>query len=99
MKPIYAALIAAFFTSSVQAQDVYKEMVLKTEVGQIVLTLEPCQMSPHFGYEYKAYATENGAPDHPGCWKEEGGAVGIWFPEIKSVATYKKSLFEPRYGI
>lgn len=100
MKPIHAALVAAFlFSSTAQAENVYKEMSLKTEVGEIVLTIEPCPIKPHFGYEYKAYATEKGGADHPGCWKDEGGAIGIWFPEIKSVATYNKKLFEPRYGI
>ena len=99
MKPIHAALVAAFFMPVAYAENIYKEMALKTDVGEVVLTVEPCQFKPHFGYEYKAYATEKGAESHPGCWKDEGGAIAVWFPEIKSVATYNKKLFEPRYGI
>lgn len=76
-----------------------QEFIMKTEVGEIVLTSNPCSfdLAASF-YYYYAYATE---PEtiHPGCWKVVSSAVYIYFPEIDTTATYKKDLFGPRQQI
>lgn len=95
-------LIISFLTclESVRAeQGLVPELAMNTDVGQVVLTVKPCTMKNRHGFEYEAYATEAGHDDHPGCWKTEGPLVYVWFPEISTVATYKKMLFVPRQKI
>ena len=74
-----------------------QEFIMKTEVGEIVLTSKPCSFDLAASlYYYYAYATEPGTI-HPGCWKIVSNAVYIYFPEIDTTATYKKELFGPRH--
>ena len=74
-----------------------QEFIMKTEVGEIVLTSKPCSFDLAASlYYYYAYATEPGTI-HPGCWKIVNTAVYIYFPEIDTTATYKKELFGPRH--
>ena len=73
-----------------------QEFIMKTEVGEIVLTSKSCSFDLAASlYYYYAYATEPGTI-HPGCWKIVNTAVYIYFPEIDTTATYKKELFGPR---
>ena len=95
-KLLFLLLIAP---SLVVANDLPKEMVMATEVGEIVLTVEECDLQnqiPYSGFDYKAYATEEGQPDHLGCWRADDFNVSIFFPEIWATATYHKSYFRPR---
>lgn len=95
-------LAISFFVclESVRAeQGVVPELAMNTDVGQVVLTVKPCTMNNRHGFEYEAYATEAGHDNHPGCWKTEGPLVYVWFPEISTVATYKKILFVPRQKV
>jgi hypothetical protein len=97
---------AAFLLLSfpVNSGEAIKEMTMLTDVGEVVLTLEPCSFTPNHGFPYAAYATEKGSHDHLGCWHEPepldgkpmNQVVNIWFPEISAIATYNKKLFKPR---
>jgi hypothetical protein len=79
-----------------------KEMVMKTETGEVVLSTEPCEFIKMGlkGYPYAAYATEKGKPHHEGCWKvdvvDRFSAVLVYFPEIDATAVYNPKLFSPR---
>ena len=79
-----------------------KEMVMKTEVGELVLTTEPCEFIKMGlkGYPYAAYSTEKGRANHEGCWKvdvvDRFSAVLVYFPEIDATAVYNPNLFKPR---
>jgi hypothetical protein len=99
------AASAAFLllTTNVASEEI-KEMSMPTDVGEVVLTLEPCSFTPNHGFPYAAYATEKGSHDHIGCWfepeplegKPQNQILNIWFPEISAIATYNKKLFKPR---
>ena len=101
----FAATLAIGISSlNLQAKEVSKELTMATEVGEIVLTVEPCPLHPNYGFEYLAYATDGKEPDHLGCWQVPADIEGlpatqivnIWFPEINAVASYNKKLFLPR---
>jgi hypothetical protein len=107
MKLIYLAAIAAFFflaTSVSKSAEPIKEMAMPTDVGAIILTMQPCPFTPNYGFPYFAYATEKGSHDHLGCWHEpeqlegkpQNQIININFPEINAVASYNKKLFTPR---
>jgi hypothetical protein len=103
MRYLMTAALAAFFTSVYAAEEI-KEMAMATDVGEVVLTLEPCPITPNYGFPYLAYATEKGQPDHLGCWFEptqmegypQNQIVNVWFFEVSAVASYNKKLFKPR---
>lgn len=84
------------------AQELPKELAMKTDVGEVVLTTEPCVFKDMGleGYEYAAYATEVGHANHEGCWKKEGirgmSAVYVYFPEVNYTVTYNPIQFKPR---
>lgn len=102
MRYLLLAALCGFFTSAI-AEDI-KEMSMPTDVGEVVLTLEPCSFSPNHGFPYAAYATEKDNFDHIGCWHEpepipgkpQNQIINVHFPEISAVATYNKKLFKPR---
>lgn len=96
MRYLALALLALSFNA--QAETV-KEMSMPTDVGEIILTVEPCPLSPNHGHDYYAYFTDKGNPDHLGCWNADNDIVQIWIPEISGIATYKKSLFKPRTSL
>ena len=87
------------------AQETIKQMSMKTETGEIVLTTEECIFKKMGlqGYEYAAYATETGHANHEGCWKsdiyEGKHAVYIYFPEINQTAVFDAKLFQPKASI
>ena len=97
-------LLITLLISPVHAAEPIKEMAMRTDVGEVVLTVEPCPLSPNYGFEYLAYATEHNEPDHLGCWQEpapiegkpQNQIINVWFKEINAVATYNKKLFKPR---
>tara|TARA_R110000868_G_scaffold138719_1_gene353073 strand:- start:156 stop:491 length:336 start_codon:yes stop_codon:yes gene_type:complete len=100
---VIVGLILWFFSiwvSQINAKEALpQEFVMKTEVGEIVLTSQAC--SPELAkslYYYYAYASEPGFI-HPGCWKIVEAVVHIYFPEIDTTAVYKKDLFGPRQQI
>ena len=87
------------------AQEQIKEMSMKTEAGEIVLTTEECAFKKMGlqGYEYAAYATEIGHANHEGCWKSDSyegkHAVYIYFPEINQTAVFDAKLFQPKASV
>jgi hypothetical protein len=96
-------LLAALVAIPATAGEEIKEMSMATDVGEVVLTLEPCPLNPNYGFIYLAYATEKGEPNHMGCWQDteplngrESHILNIWFPEVNAVASYNKKLFKPR---
>lgn len=101
-----SAAFAAFllFATNVVSGEEIKQMSMATDVGEVVLTLEPCPLNPNHGFSYLAFATEKGQPDHLGCWMEpeqlpgkpKNEVINLWFPEISAIASYNKKLFKPR---
>ena len=87
------------------AKELVKEMVMVTEAGEIVLTSEECPLKKERlqGYDYAAYATDKGHPNHEGCWKSDSyegkRAVYIYFPEINQTAVFDAKLFQPKATI
>ena len=87
------------------AQETIKQMSMKTEAGEIVLTTEECAFKKMGlqGYEYAAYATEPGHANHEGCWKSDSyegtHAVYIYFPEINQTAVFDAKLFQPKASV
>jgi len=87
------------------AQETIKQMSMKTESGEIVLTTEECTFKKMGlqGYEYAAYATELGHANHEGCWKSDSyegkHAVFIYFPEINQTAVFDAKLFQPKASV
>lgn len=79
-----------------------EEMVMETDVGEVVLTILPCEVpiahERYFSFNYFAYATEAGRDEpHLGCWTGADNTIYIHFPELGDVmATYKLGLFHPR---
>ena len=102
---LYAAiglLFWAFLLDYPYAAEKIKEMSMKTETGEIVLTSEECTFKKMGlqGYEYAAYATDKGHANHEGCWKMDVvnnmSAVLVYFPEIDATAVYNPKLFSPK---
>lgn len=92
-----AATAIIFFAYKVaDGAETVKEMVMPTEVGEIVLTLEECPIKNEHGFDYYGYATDPGNPHHLGCWNADNAIVQIWFINEGVVGVYKKELFKPR---
>ena len=101
-------LLLALLTLSAlpsSADSLPQQMSMATDVGEIVLTVEKCDIAglPE-KYEWKAFATEAGHDDHPACWYKEAAhseagpmyAVAVFFPEINATAVFNPQLFKPR---
>ena len=95
-------LALALSWSTLALAELPKEMELKTDVGAITLTIEPCPITAS-PYEHKAYATENvagtGVKVHKGCWAKTGPQVNILFyeePQQPFIATYADYYFKPK---
>jgi len=95
----FLGLLAVAATNYAKAAEPVKEMVMPTEVGEIVLTLEDCPIKNDYGFEYYGYATDPGNPNHFGCWNADDAIVQIWFINEGVVGVYKKELFKPRVGV
>ena len=98
-------LLWVFLYDYAEAKELPKEMSMATEAGEIVLTTEACIFTKQGlqGYEYAAYATDKGHPNHEGCWKSDSyegkQAVYIYFPEINQTAVFDAKLFQPKANI
>ena len=98
-------LLWVFLYDYAEAKDLPKEMSMATEAGEIVLTTTECTFKKEGlqGYDYAAYATDKGHPNHEGCWKsdryEGKQAVYIYFPEINQTAVFDAKLFQPKATI
>ncbi len=98
-------LLWVFLYDYAEAKELPKEMSMATEAGEIVLTTEACIFTKQGlqGYEYAAYATDKGHPNHEGCWKSDSyegkQAVYIYFPEINQTAVFDAKLFQPKATI
>jgi len=104
----YLTIIVVFWlllTNLAYGKGLPKEMSMATEAGEIVLTTAECIFTKLGlqGYEYAAYATDRGHPNHEGCWKsdryEGKQAVYIYFPEIDQTAVFDAKLFQPKATI
>jgi hypothetical protein len=98
-------LLWLFLYDYAYSKELPKEMSMKTDVGEVVLTLEECIFKKMGlqGYDYAAYATEKGKANHEGCWRKDTidgkASVQIYFPEIDATAVYNPQLFSPRSTI
>ena len=98
-------LLWVFLYDYAESKELPKEMVMKTDVGEVVLTVEECMFikTGLKNYPYAAYATEKGHANHEGCWRKDNvngmSSVLIYFPEIDSTAVYNPQLFSPRSTI
>jgi hypothetical protein len=99
------ALTLSALSANSLADSLPKQMSMPTDVGEVVLTVEPCDIAglPE-KYQWRAFATEAGHEDHPGCWTKnvtdsEAGpmqSVAVFFPEISATAVFNPQLFKPR---
>ncbi|NDB61011.1 hypothetical protein EB001_21595 [bacterium] len=95
-------LLWLFLYDYAEGKELPKELVMKTDVGEVVLTTEECTFKKMGlrGYDYAAYATEKGHANHEGCWRmdviNDMKSVLIYFPEIDSTGVYNPQLFKPR---
>ena len=96
----FVALLVTSISTELKAEEYYEELIMETEVGEVVLASNHCNLSVHpryFNFNLAAYATEHGHDNHLGCWSAVDNTVYIHFPELGDVmATYKKDLFHPR---
>ena len=98
-------LLWVFLYNYAEAKELPKQMSMATEAGEIVLTTEECIFTKLGlqGYDYAAYATDKGHPNHEGCWKSDSyegkQAVYIYFPEINQTAVFDAKLFQPKANI
>jgi hypothetical protein len=98
-------LLWVFLYDYAEGKALVKEMSMATEAGEIVLTSEECAFKKQGlqGYDYAAYATDKGHPNHEGCWKSDNyegkQAVYIYFPEINQTAVFDAKLFKPKATI
>jgi hypothetical protein len=109
MKQILMAIVLLLFwvliNNQAEGKELVKEMSMVTEAGEIVLTSEECIFKKQGlqGYDYAAYATDKGHPNHEGCWKSDSyegkHAVYIYFPEINQTAVFDAKLFQPKATI
>jgi hypothetical protein len=100
MKPILAALLAAFFTSSVSAETT-DQLVYDNPDYSIVLTVKPCTVNAkHFPFgmkfEYEAVAFDK-LSSGKACWFKDHDVINIWYYEEKEIyiGSYKAYLFKP----
>lgn len=95
-------LLWLFLYDYAYSKELPKELSMKTDVGEVVLTTEECIFIKMglTNYPYAAYATEKGKANHEGCWRKDDingmSSVLIYFPEIDSTAVYNPKLFTPR---
>ena len=94
---IVAILSFCVFSQLIKAELLQDELAMKTDVGEVVITIKQCDETNTKGFEYAAYATE-GAQRHEGCWFKDHDIVNIWFyaEHLPLVATYKDYYFKPR---
>ena len=98
-------LLWLFLYDYAEGKELLKELVMKTDVGEVVLTTEECAFKKMGlrGYDYAAYATEKGHANHEGCWRmdviNDMKSVLIYFPEIDSTGVYNPQLFAPRSSL
>lgn len=105
---LYILVLAIFWAwlyDYAEGKELPKELVMKTDVGEVVLTTEECAFKKMGlrGYDYAAYATEKGHANHEGCWRmdviNDMKSVLIYFPEIDSTGVYNPQLFAPRSSL
>lgn len=96
----FIALLVTTISSEIKAAEKVDELIMETDVGEVVLTDKPCNLDVHpryFSFNLAAYATEFEHDTHFGCWAMVDNTVYIHFPELGDVmATYKAQLFHPR---
>lgn len=91
------ALLLLPITAFAEDYTIYKELALKTEAGEVVLTVTECPIINSQGFNYRAYATD-GAIIHEGCWSIDHDIINIIFyqEEQALMATFRKHLFTPK---
>jgi hypothetical protein len=98
MKPIHAALVAAFlFVSPAHADSPEAtEYSAINDVSEMVLSSKQCPLEPHHGFAHYAYVVQKGAVIAEGCWSRHGSFVDIWIPAINSHFQLNANEFKPR---
>ncbi len=79
-------LLWLFLYDYADGKELPKEMSMKTDVGEVVLTTEECifiKMGLR-NYPYAAYATEKGKANHEGCWRK-ASIPSLHFTELNQV--------------
>ena len=92
----FGAVVFSVVMSKAQAVELPKHMSMRTDVGYVMLSIEPC--SDHAiikMFPYKVVATEYGHDDHEGCWDADGNFVSVWYFEICKPVVYDKLEFKP----
>jgi hypothetical protein len=99
-KPILAALLAAFFTSSISAETT-DQLVYDNPDYSIVLTVKPCTVDKkHFPFgmpfAYEAVAFDK-LSRGKACWFRDGDVINVWYYTEKEIyiGSYKAYLFKP----
>lgn len=89
--------LALVFSKSAYADELPQELIMKTDHGELVLTIKECQVVNEHGFVHAAYATWN-EDTHLGCWSKDHDIVSIWFyaEPTPLIATYKDHYFVPR---
>lgn len=102
MKNVLAivAIVIGIFAGYKVASAADKQLCFPTDVGNVVITSQPCDIkfeAPN-NFKYRAFATEgNGV--HEGCWMADEGSVYILYPELQQengdqpIAVYNPKLF------
>ena len=103
MKILFSIVVLSlilFLVHTAEAQT--EEMAMKTESGEIVLTIQPCTIKD-LDFQYYGYATEVNHANHEGCWRVSSldgmGSIELYFPEINATAVYNPKLFKKRASI
>jgi hypothetical protein len=99
IKPILAALLAAFFTSA--HAETTDQLVYDNPDYSIVLTVKPCTVDKkHFPFgmpfAYEAVAFDK-LSSGKACWFRDGDVINVWYYTEKEIyiGSYKAYLFKP----
>jgi hypothetical protein len=100
MKPIIAALLAAFLLPTAHAETV-DQLVYDNPDYTIVLTVKPCKIDKkHHPYgkdfAYEALAFDKTSSGNA-CWFKDGDIVNVWYWEEREIyiGSYREHLFHP----
>jgi hypothetical protein len=90
-------LALALLLTTTLAHAEVRELYAKTDVGEIVLTAQPCDIPNPYGFDNMAYAME-GKIKHDACWYASGDGYNVWYYDEPDhpVGTYGGYYFKVR---
>lgn len=92
----FGAVVVSVLMSKAQAEEVSQYMAMSTDVGYVILSIEPCSDNDIArAFPYKVVATDKGHDDHEGCWNATPNEVGVLYFEVGYPVVYDKSNFKP----